>query len=96
MANKYGLTPLNITADSSYLKVVRLLLDQGVDLTAVNNQGMMPLYTATYRGYVEILRLLLDHKTCLALQTKMVFAKPGVNVDHGLYNNQISSLVGRQ
>ena len=96
VADQYGWTPLSYAANHGHLEVVRLLLDRGADLTVANNQGMMPLHTAAHRGYVEILRLLLDLKICLASRTQMAFAEPGVDAEHGLYNSQTSSLVGRQ
>jgi ankyrin repeat protein len=43
------------------LRVTQLLLEQGVDVNALDNDHETPLHIASSLGSLEITRLLLDH-----------------------------------
>jgi ankyrin repeat protein len=63
--NKEGLAPLHIAASKNYLRVVRLLLDQGADIeyrtTGPSARNLTPLHIAASHGYKAMTELLLDH-----------------------------------
>ncbi len=62
-------TPLLVAARDGHTEIVRLLLDAGADVNAVEPTfGAVPLHKATYNGHAEIVRLLS--------------ARPGVNLDY--------------
>jgi carboxylesterase type B len=61
-----GLTPvLNVVnrekADANSMEILKLLLDNGADLKAQNNQHETALYLAVKKERPEMLRLLLEH-----------------------------------
>ena len=59
MINNYGWTPLNSAAINGHVKVVRLLLEKGGDMTMANNKGWTPLNSAADSVHVEVVKLLL-------------------------------------
>ncbi len=61
-------TPLLVAAREGHTEIVRLLLDAGADVNAVEPTfGAVPLHKAAYNGHVDILRMLA--------------ARPGVALD---------------
>ncbi|KAK6703657.1 hypothetical protein SNK04_013587 [Fusarium graminearum] len=44
-----------------YVKVVKLLLENGADITVTNNAGWTPVNAASGRGHVEVVKLLLEN-----------------------------------
>jgi ankyrin repeat protein len=51
-------TPVHISAGSGYLKIVKLLLERGADVHAMNGEGETPYQVSLRRGYREIADLL--------------------------------------
>nr|VFK33572.1 MAG: Acetolactate synthase large subunit [Candidatus Kentron sp. MB]VFK76696.1 MAG: Acetolactate synthase large subunit [Candidatus Kentron sp. MB] len=61
-------TPLLVAARDGHTEIVKLLLEYGADVNAVENTfGAVPLHKATYNGRVEITRILAS--------------QPGINLD---------------
>ena len=46
--------------NKGHIKVVKLLLEKGADLTVPNNNGWTPLYAAASKGYMQVVKLLLE------------------------------------
>jgi hypothetical protein len=55
-----GRTLLHWAARNGSLPVLRLLVEQGADVNAVDYEGMTPLHSLASRGDIEGLRLLLE------------------------------------
>ena len=51
---------LHVAVERGNLAEVKLLLDAGADVNAMDNDGETPLHIASYKGYIEITKLLLD------------------------------------
>ena len=60
-ADKYGRTPLHYAINFDNYENVKLLLDNGADVNAKDNEGKTPLYWAVEMGKYEIVKLLLEH-----------------------------------
>ncbi|KAH6721127.1 ankyrin repeat-containing domain protein, partial [Leptodontidium sp. MPI-SDFR-AT-0119] len=56
---EFGQTPLWAAAEMGNKAVVKLLLENGADITVANSDGWTPLNAASYRGYVDVVKLLL-------------------------------------
>jgi ankyrin repeat protein len=64
--NHRGETALHVVSRGRYdskdtVRVVRLLLEHGVDVNAEDKDQSSPLHSASYSGKLEIARALLDH-----------------------------------
>ena len=54
-----GMTPLHYASDEGHTKVVELLIANGADVNAKNDNGWTPLHLAAYWGGKEIVELLI-------------------------------------
>ena len=59
--NDVGETPLHVAARASHAAVIKLLLENGADVNAIDDQQMTVLKHAVYGGEVVAVRLLLEH-----------------------------------
>ncbi|MBN3312859.1 PP12C phosphatase, partial [Atractosteus spatula] len=57
---KTGATPLHVAAAKGYLEVMRVLLQCGLRVSAVDNDGWTPLHAASHWGQREACRLLAE------------------------------------
>ena len=60
ITNANGNTPLHLACEGESKAVVKLLVDQGASVTAVNSKGEAPVHTAAQHKSVEIMELLLN------------------------------------
>ena len=51
--------PLHIVAQEGHVEVVKLLLEKGANIEAINNQGFTSLWIAAYKGHTEIVKVLI-------------------------------------
>jgi ankyrin repeat protein len=59
--DNYGRTPLSWAAGNGHEAVVKLLLDQGIEINADGGKGAFdPLQAAAYGGHEAVVQLLLD------------------------------------
>lgn len=58
LADKYGLIAIYCASMNGHMKIVKLMLDIGVDLT--DKDGQTPLHIASYHGHAEVVKLMLD------------------------------------
>jgi ankyrin repeat protein len=54
---------LNSASSNNYIEIVKLLLEQGADITVASNKGWTPLKLVLDSGYVEVVKLLLEQGT---------------------------------
>jgi ankyrin repeat protein len=54
---------LNSVSSKSYIEVVKLLLEQGADITVASNRAWISLNLASSKGYFEVVKLLLEQNT---------------------------------
>lgn len=54
------LTTLHYAAGEGCLKVVKFLIDEGINVNIINGYGSTALHNAAYRGDLEIIRFLLE------------------------------------
>jgi len=59
--NQFCTTPLQWASYNGALEVVRLLLEQGADVEAKDEDGKTALQQAGDRGHDEIVKLLREH-----------------------------------
>jgi len=45
--------------NNGYIKVVKLLLKKGANITTINNNGLTLLNLALYNGHIKVVKLLL-------------------------------------
>lgn len=57
-------------ATNGKLEIVRLLLDNGADISVADNNGCTPLYSASSNGHLGVVRLLLDNGADIILADK--------------------------
>ena len=57
---KYGLTALMFAAREGHIDIVRLLLDRGANINAINDYERTALMWAANTGHTDVVRLLLD------------------------------------
>ncbi|MHB9147106.1 MAG: ankyrin repeat domain-containing protein [Candidatus Amoebophilus sp.] len=51
---------LHLAASRGYLQLANLLIEQGIEINAQNNDGDTPLHLAAWEGHVEMARHLLE------------------------------------
>lgn len=68
--NAQKVTPLHSAAAGQNLTIVRMLLEAGADVNAVQEGGFTPLMGAAQNGNVEMVRLLLEHGADRTMQTE--------------------------
>jgi ankyrin repeat protein len=59
--DQHGNTPLHYAIESGDIGLVRLLIEQGADVNAVNKEGVTPLIKAAQFGQTEIVKFLHEH-----------------------------------
>lgn len=68
--SKVGFSPLHLAASKGRKEIIKLLLDKGADLKALDMKGMTPLHRATERGHKETVELLLARKADVKMVDK--------------------------
>lgn len=66
MVNRYGWTPVNITADGGHIEVVKFLVDKGADITVAKKGGWTPVNNAAG----NVVTLLVDKDADIAVANK--------------------------
>jgi ankyrin repeat protein len=61
----YNNSLLHLAASRGYLQLANLLIEQGVDINAQNNDGDTALHVAAWQGHVEMARHLLENRAIL-------------------------------
>jgi ankyrin repeat protein len=61
VANRRGVTPLDVAVGLGHVEGTEALLEAGADLTRGNATGETPLIAAVHRRDVPLIRVLLDH-----------------------------------
>ena len=51
---------MNLAANNGHIEVVKLLLENGADVTIATESGITPLNSASGGGHVEVVKLLLE------------------------------------
>jgi ankyrin repeat protein len=54
-------TPIHLSTAYGHLEIVKLLLERGADVHAVNDEGETPYQVALQQGYREVAELLLKN-----------------------------------
>ena len=54
-------TPLHVASTYGHVEVARVLVEQGVDMAARNDEGFSPLHVASKKGHVDVVRFLVEH-----------------------------------
>ncbi|TKR72642.1 hypothetical protein L596_020059 [Steinernema carpocapsae] len=63
-ATEYGLTPLHLAAQSGHDSLVRMLLNQGVQVDATSTtMSVIPLHLAAQQGHIAVVGMLLSRST---------------------------------
>ncbi|CAD5209581.1 unnamed protein product [Bursaphelenchus xylophilus] len=63
-ATEYGLTPLHLAAQSGHDALVRMLLNQGVQVDATSTtMNVIPLHLAAQQGHIAVVGMLLSRST---------------------------------
>uniref|UniRef100_A0A158PNG3 ANK_REP_REGION domain-containing protein n=1 Tax=Anisakis simplex TaxID=6269 RepID=A0A158PNG3_ANISI len=63
-ATEYGLTPLHLAAQSGHDSLVRMLLNQGVQVDATSTtMSIIPLHLAAQQGHIAVVGILLSRST---------------------------------
>ena len=70
-----GNTPLHTACSLNRLEILRFFLDQGADVTALNNESMTCLDVAIEWDSVEVAKTLVKHKRCVNMDTVSIFPK---------------------
>jgi ankyrin repeat protein len=73
-------TTLGFGTEDDSLEAVKMLLDLGLDVNAIDKQGFTPVHGAAERGANQIVQLLFDHGAKLDVMSKP--SVRGTNVDN--------------
>lgn len=58
---KTGATPLHVSAAKGYIRVMRLLLEHGANVNALDNDGWTPLHAAAHWEQEEACKILAEY-----------------------------------
>jgi ankyrin repeat protein len=61
-AHQDGQAALYIASRNGHPKVVKLLLDNGANVTIAVKDSFMPLHAASFNGHLAVVKLLLENK----------------------------------
>ncbi|KAH3995573.1 hypothetical protein HBI56_146120 [Parastagonospora nodorum] len=61
--NSYGATLLNEACFHGHPKVVKLLLERGVDAGSPGKEGWIPIHAAASKGYSQVVQILIENGT---------------------------------
>lgn len=61
--NKLGWTPLLLASENGYEAVVRLLIEKGAEVNAIDEDRSTPLLLAPKNGHEAVVRLLIEKGT---------------------------------
>ncbi len=71
--NKHGSTPLILATYSGYLKIVKILIENGADINLTSNDNTTPLIWATVGNHIAIVRYLLNNNADIDAKDKHGF-----------------------
>lgn len=82
----YGVSPLHVAAKEGHVDVIRLLVEAGADMNAIDEIGKTPLDYAVIRGHLGAIQMLVEagadiQATDLYRQTPCAFANTLLNSD---------------
>jgi hypothetical protein len=66
--DRFGATPLHSAVMNGHIEIARLLLQNGADVNAKDNDGYTPLHWAAFQGHIDILHLLVENGADLEAQ----------------------------
>ena len=75
-------TSLHLAVQNGNIDIVKMLLDAGNDLNAVNAEGQTPLDLAITTNNAEIVRLLVEHKNMAKVPMPTGTTNTVPNTDH--------------
>jgi ankyrin repeat protein len=56
----HGQTPLHFACIDGNIDIVKVLLENGVDVNLTNASGQTPLHVACSKGHTDVVQLLID------------------------------------
>jgi ankyrin repeat protein len=90
-----GLSLLHIAANAGHVKVVKELLDGGLDVNIKSSDGISALYYAVEKGYTSIVELLLDNGATNDLKNSLLSCAPNVAICRLLNDRDINDWAQR-
>lgn len=85
--NEHGETPLHLACRSSSSEAVKLLLDLGADIDALDGSGASPLFRAAYEGQKDNVAVLLSWSPSPDLNIQRAQDEDGWTALHAAYDN---------
>lgn len=58
---KYGDAPLHNAVNSTFIELIKLLIEKGADINAQNNDGWSPLHNAVNNKDIDAVKVLIKH-----------------------------------
>jgi ankyrin repeat protein len=84
LVDKYGNTPLHVALDTyvyhTNLRIVQLVIDRGVDVTASNNQQEVALHIAAGYDDIEMIELIWAHSDPAALEAQTAYGRTPLKI----------------
>jgi len=59
--DKYGDAPLHRATNSTFIELIKLLIEKGADINAQNNEGWSPLHNAVNNRIIDAVKVLIKH-----------------------------------